>query len=81
MNEAYLLYRTLQYRKIRKSFLDYFLKQINVSIQTICRDLGINGAIVAKSTSFNYDDLLQKLVSGELKYSQLTDYAFPTRHE
>ena len=51
--------------------IPYFLKQINVSMQTICRDLGINGALVAKSTSFNYDDLLQKLVSGELKYNQL----------
>lgn len=77
MGEGYLLFRTIRLRFIRKKFLDYFLDQINKSLKPICDNLKINGSLFARSTSYNYDELLQKLNSGEINYSQLGDYVFP----
>ena len=77
MGEAYLLYRTIQSRLLRKRFLDYFIEQINTALKPICKDLKINGVLFSKSISYDYDDLLQKLYSGEINYSQLGDYVFP----
>lgn len=76
MGDAYILYRAIQKKKLRISFLDYFLKQINDSISVICKDLGIDGTIVAKKISYNYDEILQKLYSGQINYSQLGDCVF-----
>lgn len=77
MGEAYLLYRTIQLRSLKKRFLDYFLAQINASLKPICSELKIEGKLFAKCISHDYDDLLQKLQAGELNYSQLGDYVFP----
>ena len=76
MGDAYLLYRAIQFKSLRISFLDYFLKQINESITVICKELGVDGTIVAKRISYNYDEILQKLHSGEINYSQLGDCIF-----
>lgn len=76
MGDAYVLYRAIQFKSLRRSFLDYFLKKINESITGICKDLGIDGTIIAKRISFNYDEILQKLHSGEINYSQLRDCIF-----
>lgn len=76
MGDAYILYRAIQQKTLRRSFLDYFLKQINESISAICKDLEIDGTIIAKKISYNYDELLQKLHSGEINYSQLGDCVF-----
>lgn len=77
MGEAYLLYRTIRLRSLRKKFLDYFLKQINASLKRVCSELKIEGELFAKSTSYDYDDLFQKLQLGEINYSQLGKYIFP----
>lgn len=77
MGEAYLLYRTIQLRSLKKRFLDYFLAQINASLKHICSELKIEGKLFAKCISHDYDDLLQKLQAGELNYSQLGNYVFP----
>lgn len=77
MGEAYLLYRTIQLRALRKRFLDYFLMQINASLKPICRELKIEGELLAKCISHDYDDLLRKLQAGDINYSQLGDYVFP----
>ena len=79
MGDAYLLYRATQLKSLRRSFLDYFLKQINESISAICKDLVIDGTIIAKRISYNYDELLQKLHSGEINYSQLGDCVFQNK--
>ena len=76
MGDAYILYRAIQKKKLRISFLDYFLKQINDAISVICNDLGIDGTIIAKRISYNYDEILQKLYSGQINYSQLGDCVF-----
>ena len=76
MGDAYLLYRAIQLKSLRRSFLDYFLKQINKSISVICKDLGIDGTIIAKRISFDYDELLQRLDAGGINYSQLGDCVF-----
>ena len=77
MGEGYLLFRTIRLRSLRKKFLDYFLNQINKSLKPICDNLKIDGSLFAKSTSYDYNELLQKLQVGELNYSQLGDYVFP----
>ena len=77
MGEAYLLYRTIRLRSLRKKFLDYFLEQINASLTRVCSELKIEGELFAKSTSYDYDDLFQKLQLGEINYSQLGKYIFP----
>ena len=76
MSEAYLLYRIIQWRSLRKRFLEYFLEQINTALKPICKDLKINGVLFSKSISYDYDDLLQKLYTGEINYNQLGDYVF-----
>ena len=76
MGDAYLLYRAIQLKSLRRSFLDYFLKKINESISVICKDLEVDGTIIAKSISYNYDEILQKLHSGQINYSQLGDCVF-----
>lgn len=76
MGEAYLLYRTIKFKVLRKEFLDYFLRQINTSLSPICSNLKIDGTLFAKSISHDYDMLLQKLHNGEINYSQLGDYVF-----
>ena len=77
MSEAYLLYRIIQWRSLRKRFLEYFLEQINASLKPICKNLKINGVLFSKCISYDYDDLLQKLYTGEINYNQLGDYVFP----
>lgn len=76
MGDAYLLYRAIQCKSLRRRFLDYFLGQINQSISAVCEDNGINGAIIAKKIDYDYDELLKKLNSGEINYSQLGDCVF-----
>lgn len=76
MGDAYLLYRAIQFKSLRRRFLDYFLKQINESLALICKDLGSEGTIIAKRVSYNYDEILQRLHSGEINYSQLSDCVF-----
>ena len=79
MGDAYLLYRAIQLKSLRRRFLDYFLKQINNSISGICKDLGIDGTIITKRISYNYDEILQRLYSGEINYSQLGDCVFQNK--
>lgn len=79
MGDAYLLYRAAQLKSLRRSFLDYFLKQINDSISEICKELEIDGTIIAKRISYNYDEILQRLHSGEINYSQLGDCVFKNK--
>ena len=79
MGDAYLLYRAIQLKSLRRCFLDYFLKQINGSISLICKDLGIDGTIIAKRISYNYDEILQRLHSGEINDSQLGDCVFKNK--
>ena len=76
MGDAYLLYRAIQLKSLRRRFLDYFLGQINQSISSVCNDKEINGAIIAKKIDYDYDELLKKLNSGEINYSQLGDCVF-----
>lgn len=76
MGEAYKLYRAIQKKKLRINLLDYFLSRINDSISVICKELEIEGTIIAKRISYNYDEILQKLYSGQINYSQLRDCVF-----
>lgn len=76
MSEAYLLYRIIKLKVFRKKFLDYFLNEINESVHELCREYEISGTIIAKSIQHNYDELLQKLDSGEINFSQLGKYVF-----
>ena len=79
MGDAYLLYRTIKFKSLRRSFLDYFLKQINDSVSIICKNIGIDGVIVSKRISYNYDEILKRLDSGEINYSQLGDCVFQNK--
>ena len=79
MGEAYLLYRIIKLKILRQKFLNYFLKQLNQKIEPICKDYGITGTLIAKQIQFSYDELLKKLTSGEMNYSQIGDYLFRFR--
>lgn len=76
MGDAYILYRAIQRKALRRRFLDYFLKQINGAVSVICKELGIEGTIIARSISTNYDEILQKLHSGDINYNQVGDCIF-----
>ena len=73
MGDAYLLYRSAKFKLCRKQFLDYFLKKINQALQPICRELNIQGHLVANTIDLDLDDIFQKLASAKLDYSQLRD--------
>lgn len=79
MGDAYILHRTIQHKSLRRKFLDYFLKQINRSISVICKDIGIDGTLIAKRICYDYDELLQMLNSGDINYSQLGDCVFQNK--
>ena len=54
---------------------DYIKDTLNYYDNNI--DSYIDVELFAKSISYDYDDLFQKLQSGEINYSQLGDYIFP----
>lgn len=76
MGDAYLLHRAMQRKSLRKKFLDYLLEQINRSLVVVCKDLGIDGTLIAKSICYDYNELIQRLNSGDINYSQLGDCVF-----
>jgi len=76
MGDAYLLYRAIQFKSLRKRCLDYFLEEINQSISVACKEIGIDGTLIAKSICYNYKELIQKLKSGKINYSQLSNCVF-----
>ncbi len=79
MGDAYLLYRAIQRKSLRRKILDYFVEQINSSLSVACKDVGGDGTLIAKRVGYDYDLLLQKLNSGEINYDQLGDCIFQNK--
>jgi len=73
MGDAYLLYRSAKFKLFRKKFLDYFLEKINQALQPICRELNIQGSLVANTIDLDLEKLFQKLSDADLNFDQLSD--------
>lgn len=76
LGDAYVLFRSIRFKMLRKKFLEYFLLNINQAVSEICETNGSRGTIVAKTVCHKYDELLEKLSAGEMNYTQLQDYVF-----
>lgn len=73
MGDAYLLYRSAKFKLFRKKFLDYFLEKINQALQPLCRELNIQGSLVANTIDLDLEKLFQKLSDADLNFVQLSD--------
>lgn len=76
MSESYLLYRAAKFKMLRKEFLNYIIRQMNMGLQNYKNEFGFNGEIIVDCADFDYMKEFERLWSGEINTSQLSKLVF-----
>lgn len=71
LSESYLLYRTIQYKKLKYNFLEYILQQINEGLDAFKTGWDFSGKISIMSPLPDYQGEFEKYRNGEINASQL----------
>ena len=76
VSEPYFLYRNMMFKKLRLSFLEYLISQINKDINSIESETKCSGKIIFDSIAYDYDNLIMELESGEKNCEQVSNVIF-----
>lgn len=74
LSDSYILYKKIQEDKIRISFLNYILKELNRGLVVFIDDN--EGKIVANIKEKNYEELWSKYNEGSITGTELTDILY-----
>lgn len=74
LSDSYILYKKIQEDKIRISFLNYILKELNRGLAVFIDDN--EGKIVANIKEKNYEELWSKYNEGSITGTELTDILY-----
>lgn len=71
-NESYLLYCHIKYKMFRQKSLEYLLNSINIGLKKTCEEIGVEGIIVIKEPTKDYENEWRKYLKGEICTSELS---------
>jgi len=70
LGESYLLLRKTRFKELRKRLLLYVIKQINALLQNSAEELGCSGRITVNCNFISFEQVFEKLGSGEINTSK-----------
>lgn len=73
--EFYQIFRHLKFEIFRANLREYILNELNIALKKIGKDFGFNSKIIIKGipSSFELNDHVKKLMSGNLQFSEITN--------
>lgn len=76
INEPYLLFRIMMFKKLQNTFLEYIIHRINDDIKNNKKAIELTGKIVFESVTNNFDSLLMELNKGTKNCQEINNIIY-----